>query len=69
MIAKGKTGSGFKGAARYLLYVFHADGGAYWAWEGTATEIYLGGFDTEPDPDVDGIWPSGNQHHEEDRNV
>ena len=42
------------GADLYQLYLFDPEGGAYWAWEGTATEIYLGGFDTEPDPDVDG---------------
>jgi hypothetical protein len=43
-----------EGAARYMLYVFHADGGAYWAWEGDATQVMLGGFDAPPSDSADG---------------
>ena len=38
------------GAARYLLFVFDADGVMFWAWEGTATSVYLGGLDQPPTP-------------------
>ena len=37
-----------------MLYVFHADGGAYWAWEGDATQVMLGGFDAPPSDSADG---------------
>jgi hypothetical protein len=42
------------GAARYLLNVYHAEGGGYWSWEGEATEVMLGGFDAPPSPEADG---------------
>ena len=35
-------------AATYQLVVYDADGRAYWAWEGSATSVYLGGGDTPP---------------------
>lgn len=38
------------GAARYLLFVFDADGVMFWAWEGSATSVYLGGLDQPPTP-------------------
>ena len=38
------------GAARYLLFVFDADGVMFWAWEGTGTSVYLGGLDQPPTP-------------------
>ena len=46
------TGTGFKplfqwesvsGAGRYQLTVFDEAGEPYWAWEGAATQIYVGG--------------------------
>lgn len=43
-----------EGAARYLVNVYHADGGGYWSWEGEATAVILGGFDAPPGPDADG---------------
>lgn len=36
--------------AYYLLFVFDTNGIMYWAWEGTATSIYLGGLDQPPVP-------------------
>jgi len=42
------------GAARYMVNVYHADGGGYWSWEGETTEVMLGGFDAPPGPDADG---------------
>jgi hypothetical protein len=38
------------GAARYMLFVFDVDGVMFWAWEGTATSVYLGGLDQPPTP-------------------
>ena len=37
-------------AAFYLLFVFDTDGVTYWAWDGTATSVYLGGLDQPPTP-------------------
>lgn len=37
-------------AAFYLLFVFDASGVTYWAWEGMATSVYLGGLDQPPTP-------------------
>jgi hypothetical protein len=37
-------------AAFYILLVFDTTGGAFWAWEGTATSVYLGGLDQPPTP-------------------
>jgi hypothetical protein len=37
-------------AARYLLFVFDTNGVMYWAWDGTATSVYLGGLDQPPTP-------------------
>ena len=42
------------GASRYQLIVFDEAGEPYWAWEGTATQIYLGGTDTQPPADSSG---------------
>lgn len=39
------------GAARYSLLVFDDAGDAYWAWEGTATQVHLGGGVDDPLPD------------------
>jgi hypothetical protein len=43
-----------EGADLYMLFLFDQDHGAYWAWEGNNTQIYLGGFDSEPPENVDG---------------
>ena len=37
-------------AARYLLFVFDTNGVTYWAWDGTATSVYLGGLYQPPTP-------------------
>jgi hypothetical protein len=37
-------------AAFSLLFVFDTNGVTYWAWEGTATSVYLGGLDQPPTP-------------------
>ena len=42
------------GASRYQLIVFDDGGEAYWAWEGTKTQIYMGGTDAEPPADSSG---------------
>jgi len=42
------------GADLYMLFVFDGENGAYWAWEGDQTQIYLGGFHEEPPSDIDG---------------
>ena len=41
-------------AELYMLFVFDSSGGAYWAWEGEVTEIFLGGFISAPPDDVFG---------------
>lgn len=35
------------GAATYTVVVFDADGNPWWSWQGDATEVYLGGFQTD----------------------
>lgn len=40
-----------EGAARYSLLVFGEDGSAYWAWDGTDTQVHLGGGRDEPLPE------------------
>jgi hypothetical protein len=42
------------GAARYTLVLYTAGGDPYWAWDGAATSVYLGGSDTEPREDSAG---------------
>ncbi len=42
------------GASRYQLIVFDEEGDPYWAWEGTKTQIYMGGTDTPPPNDSSG---------------
>lgn len=42
------------GASRYQLIVFDNGGDAYWAWEGTKTQVYMGGTDTQPPSDSSG---------------
>jgi hypothetical protein len=44
------------GADRYQLIVFDEAGDPYWAWEGTQTQIYMGG--TQSQPPVDSSGPS-----------
>lgn len=42
------------GAVRYQLIVYDADKTPYWAWEGTESQIYLGGSDQQPPADSEG---------------
>jgi hypothetical protein len=42
------------GAARYTLVLYTAGREPYWAWEGAATSVYLGGSDTPPREDSAG---------------
>lgn len=42
------------GASRYQLTVFDETGEPYWAWEGTQTQIYMGGTETKPPDDSSG---------------
>ncbi len=42
------------GASRYQLFVFDETSEPYWAWEGTATQIYMGGTDSQPPADSSG---------------
>ena len=42
------------GASRYQLIVFDEAGEPYWAWEGTGTQIYIGGTDAQPPDDSSG---------------
>ncbi len=42
------------GASRYQLIVFDDGSEPYWAWEGTKTQIYMGGTDTQPPADSSG---------------
>jgi len=41
-------------AGRYQLIVFDEAGEPYWAWEGTKTQIYMGGTDEQPPADSSG---------------
>ena len=41
-------------ANRYQLIVFDEAGEPYWAWEGTKTQIYMGGTDAQPPDDSSG---------------
>lgn len=43
-------------ADRYQVIVFDESGDPYWAWEGTQTQIYMGG--TQEQPPVDSSGPS-----------
>lgn len=36
-----------EGAASYTVVVFDADGSPWWSWQGEATEVHLGGFQTD----------------------
>lgn len=42
------------GATTYDVIVNTRDGGPYWAWRGAATQVWLGGHETEPDADTEG---------------
>jgi len=42
------------GAARYHLILYDEAGEPYWAWEGTSTQIYIGGVPFEPSADSSG---------------
>ena len=42
------------GASRYQLIVFDEAGELYWAWEGTVTQIYMGGTDAQPPDESSG---------------
>jgi hypothetical protein len=42
------------GASRYQLIVFNEAGEPYWAWEGTNTQIYMGGTEAQPPEDSSG---------------
>jgi hypothetical protein len=41
-------------ADRYQLIVFDEAGDPYWAWEGTQTQIYMGGTQSQPPDDSSG---------------
>lgn len=41
-------------AGYYQLVVFDEAGKPYWTWEGSATQIYLGGTDSQPPADSSG---------------
>jgi hypothetical protein len=43
-----------EGAARYVLVVYTAEREPYWAWEGSANTVYLGGGASAPAPDSAG---------------
>jgi len=42
------------GAERYELVVFDEAGAPFWAWDGTVSQIYLGGTDKQPSADSNG---------------
>lgn len=42
------------GATRYMLFVMDAEGYGYWSWEGSTTNVILGGFDTPPSDTAEG---------------
>lgn len=42
------------GAARYELIVYDESSAPYWAWDGTQTQIYLGGTASQPPADSAG---------------
>jgi hypothetical protein len=42
------------GAQRYQLIVFDETGDPYWAWEGTKSQVYMGGTDLQP-PDESSV--------------
>ena len=42
------------GASTYDVIVNTLDGGPYWAWRGATSEVWIGGHETEPDPDTEG---------------
>ncbi|HLO14675.1 MAG TPA: hypothetical protein VK206_07600 [Anaerolineales bacterium] len=41
-------------ANRYQLIVFDEAGEPYWGWEGTKTQVYMGGMDAQPPADSSG---------------
>jgi hypothetical protein len=43
-----------EGVQRYLLILRDANGETYWAWNGSATSIYLGGVSEQPSDDAEG---------------
>lgn len=47
-------------ADRYQIILFDSSGMPYWAWEGAATEIYLGGTQAAPPDDAEGPILSSN---------
>ena len=50
------------GADRYQLFVFDEAGEPYWAWEGTQTQVYLGGSDSQPPADSSGAAVGAGYH-------
>lgn len=42
------------GAVRYMVFVLNEAGRGYWAWEGAANTVMLGGFDAAPPPSAEG---------------
>jgi hypothetical protein len=42
------------GADRYQLLVFDEAGQSYWAWEGSKTQVYMGGTEAQPAADASG---------------
>jgi hypothetical protein len=50
------------GASSYLLAVLTTDNQPVWAWQGTATEVILGGWDQPPAADAPGPVLGGPSH-------
>ena len=42
------------GADRYQLIVFDEAGEPYWAWQGSQTQVYMGGSESQPPADSSG---------------
>lgn len=41
-------------AVRYQIIVYDEAGQPYWAWEGSTSQIYLGGTESQPHPESNG---------------
>lgn len=49
-------------AGRYQLIVFDENGEPYWAWEGTQSQVYMGGSDDQPPADSSGPSIAADYH-------
>jgi len=50
------------GAERYQLVVFDENGEPYWAWEGTQSQVYMGGSESQPPADSSGPSVAADYH-------